>query len=216
MGARLREPFCGISHGIGAIFSAVGLVALLVLARGHPLRMAAFGIYGTSMVLLYAASALYHSLTVSKSAERRLMRMDHAAIYLLIAGTYTPICLLVLRGAWKWSIFSTEWGLALLGILATLLWPRAPHWVRVTLYLAMGWLVVIAFGPLRSGLPPAAVRGIVAGGLAYSFGTVIYATDRPHLWPGRFSAHDLWHLFVLAGSAFHYATIMRYLAMTGR
>ncbi len=193
------------------MFSAAGLAVLLLLARGHPLKTVAFGIYSVSMVLLYTASALYHSLRVGPRAEDVLMRLDHSAIYLLIAGTYTPICLLALRGAWGWSLFALEWGLALVGIGATLLWRAAPAWVRVALYLVMGWLVAVALGPLRHALPSAAFAGVVAGGVAYSLGVVVYATDRPHLWPGRFSAHDLWHLFVLTGSACHYVTVARYL-----
>ncbi len=180
-------------------------------ARGHPLKTVSFAIYGVSLVLLYTASALYHSLCVGPRAEKVLMRLDHGAIYLLIAGTYTPICLLVLRGGWGWSLFGMEWGLAAIGIGATLFWRTAPDWVRVVLYLVMGWLIVVALGPLRHALPPAALTGIVAGGIAYSVGVVVYATDRPHLWPGRFSAHDLWHLFVLGGSACHYMTVVRFL-----
>ncbi|MBV9850879.1 MAG: hemolysin III family protein [Armatimonadetes bacterium] len=207
----LREPFCGISHGVGAAFSVAGLMLLLVLSKGHPWHVVSFAIYGVSLILLYTASALYHSLAVPERIADRLMRLDHCAIYLLIAGTYTPVCLLVLRGAWGWSIFGVEWGLALTGILATLLWRTAPDWFRVVLYVLMGWLIVIAFGPLRAALPAPAFWGIVAGGLTYSVGTIIFATDRPHLWPGRFSAHDLWHLFVLGGSACHFAVMARFL-----
>jgi hemolysin III len=186
-------------------------VFLLRLAHGDMLKMVSFTLYSVSMILLYTASALYHSLRVSPRAADVLMRFDHSAIYLLIAGTYTPLCLLALPRAWGWPIFGTEWGLALIGISATLFWRSSPHWVRLVLYLSMGWLIVIAFGPLRHALPHDAVVGIVAGGIAYSVGVIVYATDRPHLWPGRFSAHDLWHLFVLAGSTCHYVTIARYL-----
>ena len=209
---RLREPFCGISHGVGAALSLVGLVVLLVISRGRPWHVVSFAIYGVSLVLLYTASALYHSLRVAPRNADRLMRFDHSAIYLLIAGTYTPVCLITLRGTLGWSIFGVEWGLALTGILTTLLWKSAPDWFRVVLYLIMGWLIAATLGPLRAALPAQAFWGIIAGGVTYSVGTVIFAIDRPHLWPGRFSAHDLWHLFVLGGSACHFVTMARFIA----
>jgi hemolysin III len=209
---RLREPFCGISHGIGAALSVAGLILLLVLAQGQPLHEVAFSIYGASLILLYTASALYHSLSVDHRAQNRLMRLDHAAIYLLIAGTYTPICLLALQGRLGWTLFGLEWGLATVGLLMTAFWKTVPDWLRVVLCLVMGWLVLAAIHPLQHALPSAAFAGIVAGGIAYSLGAIVYATDRPHLWRGHFSAHDLWHLFVLGGSACHYLTIARFLA----
>ena len=187
-------------------------MVLLSLSRGHPWHIVIFAIYGVSLVLLYTASALYHSLRVSPRSADRLMRFDHSAIYLLIAGTYTPVCLITLRGPLGWSLFGVEWGLALVGILATLLWRTAPDWFRVVLYLLMGWLITVALGPLRAALPVTAFWGIIAGGVTYSLGTVIFALDRPHLWPGRFSAHDLWHLFVLGGSACHFVTMARFIA----
>ena len=209
---RLREPFCGISHGVGAGLSVIGLVVLLTLSQGRPLYLLSFTIYGVSQILLYTTSAIYHSLRTSQVLHDRLKRLDHCAIYLLIGGTYTPVCLLTLRGALGWTIFGVEWALALTGILVTLFWRAAPDWFRVVLYLAMGWLVVMVLGPLRAALPAEAIRWIVAGGVTYTLGTVVFASDRPHLWPGRFSAHDLWHLFVLGGSICYFITMARFIA----
>ena len=194
------------------MLSVAGLVLLLTLSRGRPLSLLSFTIYGVSQILLYTASALHHSLHTLPTDHDRLQRLDHCAIYLLIGGTYTPVCLLTLHGALGWSLFGVEWALAVTGILATLLWRTAPDWFRVVLYLSMGWLVVIALGPLRATLPPEAFRLIVAGGLTYTIGTIVFAADRPHLWPGRFSAHDLWHLFVLGGSACFFVVMARFIA----
>jgi hemolysin III len=207
----LREPFCGISHMVGAGLSIVALVILLVLAHGRPWHTVSFAIYGASLIVLYTASTLYHSLRVSPRYADRLMRFDHSAIYFLIAGTYTPVCLLLLRNAWGWSIFGVEYGLAFTGMFITMFWKRAPDWVRVVLYLIMGWLIVIAMSPLRHAIPPAAMTWLVAGGVTYSIGCAIFAANRPHLIPGKFMAHDLWHCFVLGGSACHFIMMLQLL-----
>ena len=204
----LREPFSGISHAFGAGLSVAGLVALLILAHGRPWQTVAFALYGASLVVLYTASAVYHSLWATPQGEARLQKFDHIAIYCLIAGSYIPLCLLPLRGAWGWTVLGIELGLAALGIATVVLWPQAPEWVRVVLYLIMGWMIVVAFGPLRHALSPAAMTWMVSGGVVYSIGAVVFATNRPHLWPGKFSAHDLWHLFVLGGSACHFMVML--------
>lgn len=208
----LKEPFCSVSHGAGIVFSTAALIILLVLSAGKPLHLLAFSIYGISLMTLYAASTLYHSLRVSPKVEKRLARFDYCAIYLLIAGSYTPVCLLVLNNVWGWGLLGAVWGLALMGISGCIFWKNNPDWLRMTLYLVMGWLVVIAMAPLRQALPGAALQWLIAGGLAYSAGAVILAIDRPHLWPGKFSAHDLWHLFVLAGSSCHFVMMLRFIA----
>lgn len=211
----LREPFCGISHLIGAVLSVVGLVALVVLARGRPLETVAYAIYGASLILLYSASTLYHTLNLSDHGVARLRRLDYIGIFLLIAGTYTPVCLVALNGWVGWTLFGVVWGIAVLGILKVLVWHSAPHWIRVVMYILMGWVAVLAFPSLRAALPPAAIGWLFAGGLVYTLGTVVYATDRPHLWPGRFSAHDLWHVFVLGGSVCHFVLILKFVALAG-
>ena len=206
----IREPFCGISHLIGAVISVAGLVVLLVLADGRPLCAVSFALYGASLIALYTSSTLYHSLHVGSDL---LQKIDHCAIYCLIAGTYVPISLVGLGGPWGWVLFGLETAMAVFGVMITLLYQRQPAWVRVVLYIVMGWLALVAFGPLRAALPPAAIRGLVLGGLLYTTGAIVFATDRPHLWPNRFSAHDLWHVFVLAGSAAHFWVILEYLAL---
>jgi hemolysin III len=210
----LKEPFCAVSHFIGAGLSVVGLIVLLALSRGRLWHLVSFAIYGVSMILLYLASAFYHSLPATRRIGPFLRRLDHSAIYLLIVGAYTPVCLLSLRGAWGWGLLSAVYALAIPGILISLFRKRAPRALRITLTVVMGWLVAIAIGPLRRALPASALLWLLYGGLAYSVGAIIYAVDRPHLWPGKFSAHDLWHLFVLGGSACHYYMMVRFIALS--
>jgi hemolysin III len=209
---RIKEPFCGVSHGVGAGLSIAGLVLLLIVSQSRPWHTVSFALYGGSLIFLYTTSALYHSLHVSESTVCWLQRLDHSAIYVLIAGSYTPVCLVSLRGAWGWSLLGVIYGLAAVGITSTLLWKRAPDALRVTLCLGMGWLALTALGPLIRVFPPTALLWLVGGGLLYSVGTLIYAMDRPHLWPGKFSAHDLWHLFVLSGSGCHFVLMLLYVS----
>jgi hemolysin III len=207
----IREPFSGISHLVGAILSFVGMIALLTLAQGRLWHTLGFAIFGVSLILLYSASALYHSLPVSERHLTRLMHFDHSAIFLLIAGTYAPVCLVGMRDRWGWSLLTAEYALAVIGIVSVILFKSRPEWLRVVLYLGMGWLALIALPLLWSLLSVPALAWLIAGGVVYTVGTVFYALDWPHLWPGKFSAHDLWHLFVLGGSACHFV-LMLYLA----
>jgi len=203
-GKLLREPFSAMSHLVGALLSIAALVILLVLSHGRPWHIVSFSIYGSSLILLYTASALYHALSVRPRYAERLRRLDHSMIYLLILGSYAPLCLIALRGAWGWSLFGVEIGLAVTGIAFSMFWTRVPDWVRLMLYLGMGWLIVIALVPLRAAISNTAWEWLVAGGLTFSIGAVIFALDRPHLLPGKFHAHDLWHCFVLAGTICHF------------
>lgn len=211
--AWLREPFCGWSHLFGAALSVAALVVLLILARGRPWHIVSFAIYGAALIILYSASALYHSLWIGPKAVDRFRRFDHCAIFLLIAGTYTPLCLVAIRGVWGWSLMGIEYGLMTIGIVLSLTPKRLPSWLRVAIYICMGWLVMFAVPLVVQSIGSAAFGWLLAGGLFYSIGTVVFATDRPHLWPGKFMAHDLWHVFVLGGSACHFV-LMLYIAGT--
>jgi hemolysin III len=209
---RIRDPFPALSHWLGAALSAAGLVLLMVRTAGRPWwEVAAFAVYGVTLVQLYVASALAHSVICPPEAEERLTRFDYAAIFLLIAGTYTPVCIVTLRGPWGWALLAAVWSIAGLGI--AVVFGRAPTpRVRVVAYVAMGWLCVFATGPLVRAMPPGGILWLLAGGVVYTAGAVVFFTDRPHLWPGRFAAHDLWHCMVLAGSACHFVTIVRFVA----
>lgn len=208
--SRPREPFSGLSHWLGVALAVIGFVALIVMSWGKPVHLVAFAIYGVTLVLLYAASAIYHSSNASEDVVAKWQKFDYVAIYLLIAGTYVPVCLLALHGAVGWGLLVAQTILATSGVLATLLMKKVPSVVRVLLYLVMGWMAVAAMGQMQSSWPPYAVAWLVAGGIVYSVGAVVYALDRPHLWPGKFSAHDLWHIFVLGGSACHFILMVTY------
>jgi hemolysin III len=154
-----------------------------------------------------------HGVRAGPDVVRRLRVFDHAAIFVLIAGTYTPITLVSLRvvaPVWSWALFGTVWGLAVLGVLFKLFWIGAPRWLSVALYIALGWMAVIAVAPLLQALPLGAMLWMLAGGLFYTVGALIYATKRPDPWPRTFGFHALWHLFVLAGSASHFMMVFAY------
>lgn len=202
--SRLREPVNGLTHLFGAALAVVGLVALVIDA-GDELRTTAFAVYGASLVLLYLASSAYHLLPLAPPGVARLRRIDHLMVFVLIAGTYTPVALLALPGAWGWSLFGLTWGFAVLGFVAAYAWLDAPRWVTTGLSLGAGWVGVIALVPLGRALPALGTAWLLAGGVFYSAGAVIYARKRPDPWPGRFGFHEIWHLFVMAGSACHYA-----------
>ncbi|MEX2501604.1 MAG: hemolysin III family protein [Trueperaceae bacterium] len=213
----LREPVNALTHAAGVVLGAVGTVVLLFLADGDPWRTFSAVVYGLSMIVLYLASTLLHALRVGADTLRRLRILDHAAIFVLIAGSYTPIALVTLQESspWVgWTVFAVVWGLATLGVLFKLVWIGAPRWISTGLYLGMGWLAVVAIGPLLAALPGAAIAWLVAGGVVYSLGAVVYATQRPDPFPNRFGYHEIWHLFVLAGSACHFVLIARYVVAT--
>jgi hemolysin III len=210
----VKDPFPGISHWLGVGLSIAGMVLLLILAAGRVWHVVGFAIYGGSLILLYLASALAHTIHCSPKADDRFTQFDYIAIFLLIAGTYTPLCLVSLRGPWGWGMLSAEWSMAAVGIIMVLRGRGKSDWPRTLLYLFMAWVVaMIGMVPICRALPRQALEWLLAGGIAYSIGAVIFATDRPALFPGKFVAHDLWHLLVLAGSGCHFFVIFRFIAM---
>ena len=211
---KLREPVSGLTHLAGVLLALIGLGVLLVRASGAGRvdQFVAFGVFGLSLVALYGASALYHLLPVSPVAVARLRRLDHVTIFILIAGTYTPICVLALEGGWGAGLLGLVWTLALCGVVLKVVWMDAPRWLSVGLYLAMGWLAVIAASAILQAIPQGGVAWILGGGLVYSVGAVVYGLKWPNLIPGVFGFHELWHIFVLAGSACHFWAMLRYIA----
>jgi len=209
----LREPVNSLTHGVGAILSLVGLILLLqkALERESVSEIVAFSMFGLSMILLYTASSLYHALPVKEKTLKLLQKLDHSMIYVLIAGTYTPVCLLVLNGEWKWILFITIWSIAVVGIIKKLLWMNAPRWLSTAFYLGMGWFGVVLFPDMMEKLPVAFLVWIIAGGLAYTIGAVIYGLKKPNPIPEWFGHHEIWHLFVLAGTFAHFWAIYQYL-----
>lgn len=198
----------------GGLLACVGLFVLLgrAVSAGRVDQLVAFGIFGLSLIALYTASALYHLLPVSPAEIARLRRVDHMMIFVLIAGTYTPFCLLALDGAWRVGLLGLIWGLAMCGILLKLFWMNTPRWVSVALYLSMGWVAVIAAPVLFQAIPTGGLAWVLGGGLVYSVGAIVYGLKRPNLVPGMFGFHELWHLFVVAGSACHFWAVLWYIA----
>lgn len=201
-----EEVANAVTHGAGLLASIAALPVLILTSLGEqdPWRVVGGAIFGATLVLLYLASTIYHAMPVSR-AKRVLRVIDHSAIYLLIAGTYTPFTLGALRGPWGWSLLVTIWTLALLGIAAK--WTLGFRFPRLStiLYIAMGWLVVIALQPLATRVAPAGLAWLVAGGLCYTGGVVFYATDTKIRY-----GHALWHLFVVSGSVCHFVAVLRH------
>jgi hemolysin III len=210
----LREPVNGLTHLAGGLLASVGLIVLLAGATraGRMDQLVAFGIFGFSLIALYTASALYHLLPLSPAGVARLRRVDHMSIFVLIAGTYTPFCLLALDGAWRVGLLAVVWGLALCGILLKLFWMDAPRWLSVALYLGMGWVAAFAAPALFRAVPIGGMVWVLAGALVYSAGALIYGLRRPNLVPRVLGFHELWHLFVVAGSACHFWAVLAYIA----
>lgn len=199
------ERFNSWTHLAGALLSVLATAALATAAAGtgDPWKIVGASVFGATLILLYTASTLYHSLR--GRAKAVLRKFDHCAIYLLIAGSYTPLALVSLRGAWGWSLFGVSWGLALLGVVQEIWWAKGARWLSMVIYLAMGWLALVAVMPLLRALTPAGFAWLVAGGAVYTLGIVFYVLDER--WP---PAHGIWHLFVLGGSTMHVVTVLRY------
>ena len=208
----IKDPFPGLSHWVGMALSVAGLALLLDRADGRPWHVVGFAVYGASLILLYLASALAHSVRCSPRRAAMFDAFDYAAIYLLIAGSYTPLCLVTLRGPWGFGLLAAAWGIAAFGIASLVLRGPGKSGLRVALYVGMGWLAVAAAPAIFRTLPVPGVLWLIAGGVVYTLGAVVFVTDRPHLWPNRFAAHDLWHCMVLIGSACHFVVMLRYVA----
>ncbi len=194
-----------VTHGIGAGLAIAGLVVLVVLAarRGDPWRIVGFSVYGATLILLYLVSTLYHGFT--HAGTKRLFRLlDHAAIFLLIAGTYTPVVLIVMRGAWGWTLFGAIWALAISGVLFKVLAIGRLEWLAIAMYVAMGWLAVAAIRPMLRVVPPGLLLWLLIGGASYTLGLVFYGLKRVPF------SHAVWHLFVLGGSVCHFIGLLRY------
>ena len=218
MRVSLREPVNGLTHFAGAALSIVGLVVLLVIAveNGSIRQIVAFSIFGGSLVAMYGASAFYHSLNLTERGVAHMRRIDHMMIYVLIAGSYTPLCLVLLRGRLGFWLLVAVWILAVLGVMQTVVWMHAPDWLSTALYIGMGWLAIIAIKPLLAAAPLGFFWWILAGGIIYTGGAVIRAAKWPRGRAGKltryFGSHEIWHLCVLGGSFAHYWAILAYAA----
>ena len=202
------RPWSAITHGAGAVFAVFATVLLLVFSRGSLWRVCAFAIYGASMICLYTASTLFHSVNTSVRGRLALRKYDHSSIFLLIAGSYTPVCLLLLRGAVGLRLLVVIWSLAAAGLVLSIAWTDRPRWVTSTVTILMGWLALSAIRMIRLSMSGWAFAALLLGGVFYTVGGVLYAAK----WPGRdnprFGWHEVFHVFVLLGSVCHFVMML--------
>jgi hemolysin III len=208
MFSKLREPVSGLTHLAGAIAALVGQIVLLVLGWPGVEKVAAVLIYGLSLVGLFSASAIYHLVNAGPKVTAALRKLDHAAIYLLIAGSYTPFCLLAFEGFFRWGMLAIVWTFALVGIVVKLFYMGAPRWVSAAIYLLMGWLCLLAAGEMLTALPTFSLVWMIVGGVVYTLGAVVYAAKLFDFSPGKFGFHEVWHIFVLLGAAAHFIAVL--------
>lgn len=205
---RYREPFNGFSHLFGAAVAALGSIGMIALGLAKGIEITPLVVYGSSLVLLFSASAAYHLSHGKIIPLLILQKLDHSAIYLLIAGTYTPFCLLAFNGFYNWGLMAIIWSVALAGILTKFLPIQTPRWLNALFYVIMGWMCIIAVPQMMVTLSPATLLCLVAGGLLYTLGAVIYAARLFNFQPGRFGFHEVWHIFVLLGAVTQFASIL--------
>ena len=207
----LREPVNALTHLFGAILSIIGTIILLNYTELPltPVTIASILIFGISLVMLYTTSGIYHLVYTTDAILLKLRKLDHAMIFILIAGSYTPFCLLSLTGIWKWSIIIVVWSLALIGIILKMFWMNMPRWLSTGFYIGMGWIALFALKPLYTSLSLGGFSFLLLGGLMYTIGGIIYGTKKPNFSPD-FGFHEIFHIFVLLGSFCHYWAIFKY------
>lgn len=209
---KYRDPVSGFTHLAAAFAALAGLTALAVLSRSDLGKLVSLIIYGLSLTLMFSASAAYHLPKANPPVIQALRRLDHAAIYLLIAGTYTPICLFYFNGFWRWGLLAIVWAFAATGILVKMFVMNAPRWVSAGVYLVMGWLAILGSGEIIKQMPAGAIFWLALGGLLFSAGAVVYITKILNFRPGIFGFHEVWHIFVILGCLCHFILILVYIA----
>jgi hemolysin III len=214
MPLKLREPASGLTHAIAAVFALIGSIILLITGWGTLGKTISLAIYGASLVLMFTTSGLYHMVDARPQVVEILRKIDHSAIYLLIAGTYTPMCYNLFSGFWKWGMLAIIWSLALAGIGVKIFIIRAPRWLTAGIYLFMGWLCIAAIGEMLAVMPRGALFWLLAGGVIYTLGAIVYIARKPDFYPGVYGFHEVWHLFVILGALAHYISVLVYIALT--
>ncbi len=212
---KIREPVNGLTHFFAAILAAAGWIGLLILGWRSLPKEIPLGIYGVSLILLFAASAAYHMVKARPKVIEVLRKLDHSAIYLLIAGTYTPFCAIMFDGFWKWGLLSIIWVLALVGIVTKLFILQAPRWLTAGIYIVMGWLCLAAIGDMLKVQPVGALIWLITGGVIYTLGALVYVTKTLDFFPGKFGFHEIWHILVILGALAHFIAIAAYVAPHG-
>ena len=214
---RVKDPGSAITHFIGMLMAMFAATPLIIRSLRVPdtIHVVSLTIFIVSMILLYAASTTYHTFDLSPHINKVLKKIDHCMIFILIAGSYTPICLIVLHGTVGYILLSIVWGIAVLGIIFKLCWVTCPKWISSVLYIAMGWACVLAFTQLLNALPLRAFNWLLAGGIIYTIGGIIYALKLPifNAHHKNFGTHEIFHLFVIGGSICHFIMMFEYIAV---
>ena len=205
---KIREPVNSLTHWVGAILALAGLIALLIVGWSTPAKIISLTIYGISLIAMFSASATYHMVRVKDKALEIFRKIDHSAIFVLIAGTYTPFCVNAFEGFWKWGMLSIIWSLAFIGILVKIFYIGAPRWLNALIYVVMGWFSVAAAGQMLATLPVWVFTWLIIGGVVYTLGAIVYATKMFNFKPGVFGFHEVWHIFVLLAAAAHFVAVM--------
>lgn len=210
--SHMREPVNGLTHYFAAIAAVVGLIVLLMLSHTDYLKQESLLVYGASLALMLTTSAAYHLIQGSPRRMQFLRKLDHSAIFILIAGTYTPVCANLLSGFWQWGMLAVVWILALVGTISKTFLINTPRWFTATVYLIMGWLAVLGIQEILIALPIGAIILLVLGGLAFTFGAIVYITKMMNFYPGVFGFHEVWHIFVIVGCLCHFILMAVYVA----
>lgn len=209
-----RDPVSGLTHLFGALASLIGLIILIIyelnIPNSTPLGLVAVIMFGISLILLYTASSVYHLVKSSDKVIKILRKLDHSMIFVLIAGTYTPVCLISLNGKLRWIMFISIWALAVIGVSFKMIWFNCPRWLSTLFYVFMGWIAVFLISPISKAININGIVWLILGGVFYTVGAVIYGTKWPKINSKVFGFHEIFHLFVLAGSFCHYFMVFKY------
>jgi len=209
---KLRDPAGGLMHLGAAVAAVFGLAALLFIGRSNLVKEVSLLVYGVALILMFSASTAYHLIKARPPVTQVLRKLDHSAIYLLIAGTYTPICLHFFTGFWQWGVVAIIWLMAIVGIVIKLFVIRAPRWLSAGVYLAMGWLCLMGIQVMLAAMPVGALVWLLLGGILFSVGSIVYVVEKPNFYPGVFGFHEVWHVFVILGCLSHFILVAAYVA----
>ncbi len=205
---KLREPVNSLTHWGGAILALAGLAALLIVGWSTPAKIVSLLVYGLSLIAMFSASATYHMVHAKDKVLEILRKVDHSAIYLLIAGTYTPFCVNAFSGFWQWGMLGIIWSLAAIGIAVKIFYIKSPRWLNAGIYVVMGWLCIAAVGEMLAVLPAWVITWLIVGGVIYTLGAIVYVTKIFNFAPGVFGFHEVWHIFVMLAAAAHFVAVM--------
>lgn len=206
---KMQNPVRGFLHGTAAAAGVVGTVVLLLHAPNWLSRIALL-VFGLAIIALYTTSSLYHSVPWRERAKKRMQRLDHSMIYVLIAGTYTPVVVIVLDPPWQWLVLAIAWGIALGGVIQKALFPKVPGWISVMMSTILGWIGIFFIYPMFDRLGWQPLVFVLMGGVLYTVGMVFLVTNRPRLWPRVFSYHEVFHIMVVTATSLHFVAIWRY------